>query len=754
MVCLMAAKGLTRRITRKQARSYELTSPNPGSGVTAIAAVMNRRRKKAKKPSASYARRYAQTHAILSGKGKKMRTTKRRARKNYEGWAPWHEEQKATVKRVVKKATKASKARRAKLAAARRAAEKKRMGKRYGPYKSVTARVGKRTVPTFAYQGKKGKAKKIPLWAIAGAKSQKDFERRAADEPRMARRVVAAKKRREKRAEKLLAHGDFFTPNRRRRTSRARAIPYETWSKNMNVAKKNKRRGKKGHKRGAAFKRTAQYKKMMAGLRKYRRSHGKTAAPKRRKTSGRRKTRTQAQRRATARMLSARWGKRVKRRKAWKNADAATPNPRRRRRRARANAGHAAVPNRRRRRTHRNAAAAPNRRRRRARSNQMYSANRRLTKTQRRAAAKKGWAKRRRAHHNKAAAPNRRRRRARTNQMYANRRHAAPNRRRRHAKRNQMYSANRRRRHYRRNPDVMAQLKSAFKAGAVISLGFLAHRALSYVVSEKLLSGVTAVPADWRGVVGGALMAVAGIPLAAMAAPKQASQIGTGIAVSFLHQLLVAVLKKAGQPDMAGYLAGYPDEEGKAYRSLAGYGAYELMPQSGYGAYELMPQSGYGAYDYYNQYSGFGEPITQAAAGYGAAPMITQAAAGYGAAPYLTQAAAGYGYGAGPTTELLTQAAAGMGEYVATGVQGIGEYEAVQGYGGLGATPYIDEGIHPDTHSAERALTVAEAAAGIGDLPLESTLTPEMIAAPISDAPTGSRAGILEGGDGIFGGPG
>jgi hypothetical protein len=145
--------------------------------------------------------------------------------------------------------------------------------------------------------------------------------------------------------------------------------------------------------------------------------------------------------------------------------------------------------------------------------------------------------------------------------------------------------------------------------------------------------------------------------------------------------------------------------------------------------------------------------------------MITQAAAGYGAPPMFTQAAAGYG-----APPMITQAAAGVGEYFMTGMTGIGEYENVPAQMGQ---PAPNEGIMPDLTSAERALTIAEAAAGIGDipqvsiqqnwvpgvpsmggfgdLPFQSIVEPTGVAVPVHDAPAGSRAGILEGRDGIFG---
>jgi len=46
---------------------------------------------------------------------------------------------------------------------------------------------------------------------------------------------------------------------------------------------------------------------------------------------------------------------------------------------------------------------------------------------------------------------------------------------------------------------------------------------------------------------------------------------------------------------------------------------------------------------------------------------------------------------------------------------------------------------------------VHQAAAGFGDLPLEQTVQPSIRAMDIPDMPGGSRAGILAGGDGIFG---
>ena len=255
------------------------------------------------------------------------------------------------------------------------------------------------------------------------------------------------------------------------------------------------------------------------------------------------------------------------------------------------------------------------------------------------------------------------------------------------------------RRSYRRNPEFVNQLIATLKTAAPIVAGFFAHRALTNLVDDQLAkvdAFNTGALKDYRGLISGILVAAAGGPLAAMVVPGQARSIGIGMGTSLLHGFAITLLNKFGQPDVAGYLSAYPDADGGAYS--------EYMEMNGYG--------GYGQF-------------TQAAAGYGA-PQFTQAAAGYGY-PQITQAAAG-----------LT----GFNEYMATG-----EYELT---GGVGDTETIDEGIYPNTTSAEYALSVAEAAAGVGDIGFQSTVDPTMYAQAISDGPTGARAGILEGGDGIF----
>lgn len=693
----MRAKGLTRPITRKQALSYEVLTPNSlsyrrnGMGVTAIAAVMNGRATPSDygstHPGAEFQHRYAMTREMLERPAPQVHQTggimlssrpkKRKYLKNPTAYQYEREARREAAERVkaaqaeakeriaeAKAADKAAaaeakaeaqaakaagapapkkkaakkkltKAQQAAAARKRAASIRKRVGKKFGPFKSIGFRAGKRSLPTFAYQTKKGRPAKIPLWAILGTKSKRDLEKRLPESKSLQRRVVAVKARRDRAAARLAKYGDFFTPN-----YGSDAMMYE----------ENKRKGRKRGKRKSAKRGTARHprKKLYGAARKAwykarglkmpkaaRKGSAKrrkaSAAPKRRKSYGKR--RTPAQRRATSKMIRVRHGiKRVRHRKAWKNARHAMPNMF-------------------------------------YNMNPMYEENKVKHRKSRKHRGKRGS--------------------------------------------------------YKRNPDFMAQAKSALMSGAVVAVGFLAHRGLSFLVSEQLVKRVdyfdpmkSPKAAPWVRAAAGALVAVAGIPLSAFAGPKFAKELGAGMAVSLISELVRTVIftQASDSPRLAAAFAGYPDAEGHSFHSMSGVGSYEMMPPG---------------------YAGFG--------GY------TQAAAGLGRLGGYTQAAAGIGG--------VTQAAAGVGEYFATGVSGIGEYEAVNGFG---TNEVVREGIRPNLLAAERSLSVAEAVAGLGeaeysgsgggvnDAPLESIVDAEQIAAPVLDAPGGSRAGILEGGDGIF----
>jgi len=365
------------------------------------------------------------------------------------------------------------------------------------------------------------------------------------------------------------------------------------------------------------------------------------------------------------------------------------------------------------------AVAAANRRRRRRKTTRRRKYRRntvmQAAANKRRRKTRKKVTRRRKYRRNTVmqAAANKRRRRRKTTRRRKYRRNtvmqAAANKRRRGRK-----MVRRRRRRYRRNPksDMKKQFEQALKIGAAVTGGFLAHRALSKAAEDMLFKNSTNT---YKGLMSGALVAAIGIPLSAKFAPKEAKHLATGMVVSLLHKAVVKLLEVADQPKIAGYFANYPNAEGRAYNGMGSY--YSYKPHEVYqGTGEYYQTNGMG--EYY-QTSGMGQ---------------------------FEQAAAGTGQ--------FEQAAAGTGEYYVQDAAGIGEYEEVTPEA---TAPFgMDEGIYPDLTSAEKALSVAEAAAGVGglgntDVPMISTINPTGQAVPVQDVPEGSRSGTFAGRDGIFG---
>ncbi len=299
-----------------------------------------------------------------------------------------------------------------------------------------------------------------------------------------------------------------------------------------------------------------------------------------------------------------------------------------------------------------------------------------------------------------------------------------------------VYNENRRRRRGRKSKYLsnvsgamfMGELKQALKLGAVVTAGYVAHRALTKLVDDQLVKldfvKNNETLSKYSKIISSLLVGLVGVPLTVRLAPaKFAAAAGAGMAASFLHGAVMKGLEAAGNETatkVAGYLSAYPEDSAKAYGSY-----YTTYPGQVLG-------------EFY-QTSGFGAPVLEAAAGYGA--PVLEAAAGYGA-PVL-EAAAGYG---APVLE----AAAGTGEYMAYNVSGYGEYEQVPMSGSNAA---VDEGIYPDLDSAEVALNVMDGAAGFGNdgIPMVNTVNPSMMTNAVADEPGGSRSGLFSGGDGIFG---
>jgi hypothetical protein len=309
------------------------------------------------------------------------------------------------------------------------------------------------------------------------------------------------------------------------------------------------------------------------------------------------------------------------------------------------------------------------------------------------------------------------------------------NRRRRHARRYdenrarrrqhvRRYDENRRHRRvyhrrYRSNAAAwVSGLKEALKVGAIVVVGYLTHRALTKVLSEQALAkiggfGDGTTLGNWRDVISGLVVAAIGVPLTVKFIPGESAAIAGGMAASFLHGLVIRALHEAGQDNVAGYLAGYPDAPGKAYPGIGSY--YRV---AGPGRRQLF---------------GMGEYLS------------TQPDLRYN---QLRQPMAGLGGGGAR----VTQAAAGTGEYLAFGAQAMGgDYQEVPM---LPMPTMTSEGVMPTLDAAENALNIMEAAAGVGaaELPMQSDLYPQDQVDPIGDEPGGSRSGVFSGGGGIFGG--
>lgn len=692
MAARKKARALTRKITRNEALSYERSVPNP-LGVTHIAEINGRD---------AYRRRYRATVELLGGKMRKR--GRRRMRRNFEGAGsftpaatPLHElagQVARAQRRGRRKAAAApgSRKRRKRVRAA--AGTKRRVARKRKLTKAERAAISRRNLRKAQAALGRGKRKST---AKKRRKAPKDGRAAARARPLFAR--IGGVKRRT-----YLTRGK---KGRVRRMSTYAILGYPT---------------------SAAMKKA---------LKKGSKSLGRRMESVRRK-------RASAAARASKQILEGRGlysmftpnraGGDVVSYEEWKGMK---PNKKRKKKTARRGKRRQTAAQRRAslrnlakgRRARKSKSASPKRRRKGARR----SKRGKLTKAQRRAisirnlkkahrAARKGTSKRRRRRAVKRG------RKSVTIRMVANkrrRRKGSTRRRRRTGLRTRsvtLYASNRRRRGYRRNFSLggfVQSLKGAVKIGIVAAVGFGAHRTLTRLLDQYALSKVpqlqTGKLAEIRPMLAGALVIMGGNALVSKLAPRYAGVIGGGMAVSFMVDAIVRVLTMVGQPNIAGYFSGYADAGGRAYSGLGSY--YNYRPGETF--------NGYG--EFYEPMSGFGAHLEQAAAGYG---QLQQAAAGYPA---------------------LQQAAAGVGEYTAYGAQAIGEYEETP-YSGYGNSPHVE--LAPNLSEAEQALTIAEAAAGLGsygDLPGRMTVEPMTVGSAVPDEPGGSRAGIMAGRDGIFG---
>ena len=313
------------------------------------------------------------------------------------------------------------------------------------------------------------------------------------------------------------------------------------------------------------------------------------------------------------------------------------------------------------------------------------------------------------------------------------------------------------RRAYRKNQAATfgGRFVEVLQIGGVVAVGFVVQKAATTGIVKAIGDKFPESVSKFKGSLVGLGVAAAGVLIGSGMKSAAMQNFAAGMGAGLVHTVAKEALA-AFAPDYADYLGALPSQ----YTNAEGNPQY-----SGYGSYyEFSPHQVFdGVGEYYETApaavptSGFGQlpQLYQAAAAYGQAPpgipQLTQQAAGYGNLDVnqLTQAAAGLG------APMLTQAAAGaMGEYVVSGGKGIGEYEEVTPEYQKPTT--TDEGIHPDLTSAEYAMSIAEAAAGVGafgdsNVPLQSIVNPTGHPEAIPDMPGGSRAGTFAGPNGVFG---
>lgn len=553
----------------------------------------------------------------------------------------------------------------------------------YKRYKRVALqhpRTGKKTLSYMYRSG--GRLKKIPAWAIAGARSAKDFKSDA-----FAKQRERTTKRRAAAARRIEKSGGAFTPNRRKKktmkANRKRTKASRRAAALKGIRRKKAKRSARSAKRPVGYGRGRHGTRLTRGKiyykgRKPRVLKGKKARklPKARILLTNRKTRRYADnpRKSTKRSRAAK--------KGWARRRAKGAARKTTRRRSKRRASRKLTPNRRRSTRKKSRKYASNRKGRKA----TYAANRK-----RRKKSRKGSRSRR-------------------------------------------YTAN----------AFLADLKKLGVVALFATTGFIAHKLLTRVIVDKLLAPALVPTAglgagEWKGtllkwspVLVGFIVGAAGVAAVGAIAPARRNEVGAGLVVSWVHTTILTLLGMSDSPkvkDAAKWIAGYDTSS-----TAAAIGRYRR-------------QAGL---------RGLGQDQTSILPRYAATGRrggLQQAVAGRGTGEYFQ--------------------ASGMGEYFASGVQGIGSYElagplVTQAAAGLGQR--IDDGIRPDAN-LDQVLMLAEAQAGVGEyysanpggdlfsVPQQDQWIPNNAlwagTKPAGDDQEASEvpAGILEtpGGNGIFG---
>lgn len=593
---------------------------------------------------------------------------------------------------------------------------KKSVRTHFGPYRRVKAATpsGKRR-PSYLYKTKSGALRRVPVWAIAGAKSAADYKSPRFDKAR--ERIAARRKRAAARIER---GQDAFTPN----------------AGAKKVARKKKRT--KSARKKAGRRKTSSRKKKSTRKKARRSRKVAKASSKRKRRAGKRRT---AKRKSAKRVAA---GKKAARTRARRKAERSAAAKRRRRggkRKARASTKRRKSSTRRKKKT--------------AGRRRASSARRKSTKRSR--AAKRGWARRRQlAHHTSAAtvrdpafqyaANGRRRRRKSRKGMKANRRKS------RKMRTNRRRMRRNGRRRMRRNG-----LMPLFKTGAIALGGFLSNKVLTglalRILGGKLpgmvdATGSPTMLAVWQKPIFGTVTGVIEIfALNKLAKGKPAVRdtAVAGVVVSVLQNWLMSALLAFNKPQLVTALEGYQNSTAYGLRGTNRYrrlgnkramglperNATSIMPRySPVGTYQ---QAAAGTGEYFAQAAGVGEYFANSGVeGVGAyekagslALLPTRSAMGQlpiddGIRPdgnldnvmSLAESAAGVGSfrQAAAGTGQYRQAAAGMGEYYSSQPSngGYSEYDVPT------QDQWIPNGpLWAGTMSAGDSMAKSEIAAGI-----------------------------------------
>lgn len=257
---------------------------------------------------------------------------------------------------------------------------------------------------------------------------------------------------------------------------------------------------------------------------------------------------------------------------------------------------------------------------------------------------------------------------------------------------------------FRRN-SFGANLKAIVVSGLFVFTGYMAHRVLTNLLVNKALA--TTLPDNkafqtWKKPIAGAGVFLIGQFIVGKVAPKRAIELGAGMFASLVQSVIVTALTSGETPnaELIATVSGY---ENSAAYSLRGTRRRRGVRGLERHATSIGPR-----------YTPVLGQYSQAAAGW------QQAAAGW------EQAAAGTGeyFSASGTGEYFTA----TGEYFApAGIKGVGAYEpagqlAMQA--SAGANTIIRDGLRPDSN-LDRALDIAEAAAGIGEAPAVEQRVPQ-----------------------------